>query len=132
MSTSVMVLPYRQPLNWAVMLWPALGPWGAGTVLQVAGQGTISASQTQVLCRGPTPPVSSLLRSSLHPWLPDAPCASDREWGGVGWDGYPFSCGALIKAVEHLEGIWRASWGCETSTGKSCCELTFSHVGFWC
>ena len=38
----------RVPLNWAVMLWPAFAPWGAGQALQVAGQSMISSSQTQV------------------------------------------------------------------------------------
>ncbi len=44
-----MRLPRRRvPLNWAVMLWPAVGPWGVGQALQVAGQSAISSSQTQV------------------------------------------------------------------------------------
>lgn len=35
--------------RWAVLLWPAIGPWGLGTALQAAGQRSCSSSQTQLL-----------------------------------------------------------------------------------
>ena len=35
--------------RWAVLLWPAVGPWGVGTALQAAGQRSCTSSHTQLL-----------------------------------------------------------------------------------
>lgn len=79
---------HRVPLNWAVMLWPALAPWGAGQVLQVAGQSMISSSQTQV--RKPN------LKGQADPTL----------HGGVASHGR--------RPTEHLRCVklhkWQCSW----------------------
>lgn len=40
---------YRNLLAWGVMIYPALGPWGLGTALQVKAQNRVSPSQTQIL-----------------------------------------------------------------------------------
>lgn len=138
MLAPVMVLPCRQPLNWAVMLWPAVGPWGAGTALQVAGQGTITASQTQVLRPGPVPPVTSsfLSETGLAPLcIPGCqmrPGTTDREWrdgAGRGWAGRTYL--PLWYSHRGSEASGRANWGCETSRVSLCCKLAFSHVDFW-
>lgn len=35
--------------RWAALLWPAIGPWGLGTILQSAGQRSVSPSRTQII-----------------------------------------------------------------------------------
>jgi drug/metabolite transporter (DMT)-like permease len=80
----------RVPLNWAVMLWPAFAPWGAGQALQVAGQSMISSSQTQILMAS-DPLWATLFAGVLG--------SAEQDLGPAGWAG-----GALIIAGAVLAG----------------------------
>lgn len=50
---------YNQPLNWGVLLIPAIGPWSAGVVLQLKGQSTVPASVAMLIFA--TDPVWAIL-----------------------------------------------------------------------
>lgn len=81
----------RQPLSWLVMLWPAVGPWGLGTALQIVGQSSISASQTQVLLAS-DPLWAALFARPLG--------GGEGDLGPLGWPG-----GGLIVAGAVVAGI---------------------------
>lgn len=52
-----------QPLNWGVLLIPAIGPWSVGVALQMKGQASVSASQAVLIFA--TDPVWAILYAGL-------------------------------------------------------------------
>lgn len=72
------------------MLWPALGPWGVGTALQVLGQKTISSSQTQILLAS-DPLWATLFAGVLG--------SAEQDLGAFGWaGGAAIVTGAVLAA----------------------------------
>ena len=74
-----------------MLLWPAVGPWGLGTALQAAGQGTCGASQTQLLLA--SDPLWATLFAGLL-------CGSEQMMGTLGYAG-----GAAIVAGAVIAGV---------------------------
>ncbi len=78
---------YGDPLSWAVMLWPAIGPWGLGTVLQMVGQQSVSPTQAQLILA--TDPLWATLFAGVLG-------AGERDLTQTGWIGVSIILTACI------------------------------------
>lgn len=69
---------YADPLSWAVLVWPGLGPWGLGTLLQMIGQRSVTPTQAQLVLA--TDPLWATAFAGLL-------SAREQELSGAGWIG---------------------------------------------
>lgn len=70
---------WGDPWRFVALLWPAIGPWGLGTVLQLVGQQSISATRTQIILA--SDPVWATLFAGLLLG------SSEQQLGVWGWVG---------------------------------------------
>lgn len=69
---------YSQPLNWGVLLIPAIGPWSVGVALQAKGQSSVSSSSAMIILA--TDPLWAILFAGLVG-------GNEQHLGSLGWVG---------------------------------------------
>lgn len=66
------------PLSWAVLIWPGLGPWGLGVLFQMVGQRGVNPTQAQLILA--TDPLWTTAFAGLL-------SAREQELSSLGWVG---------------------------------------------
>lgn len=69
---------YDQPLNWGVLLVPAIGPWSIGVALQAKGQSSVASSLAMIIFA--TDPLWATLFAGLVG-------GNEQHLGSLGWVG---------------------------------------------
>lgn len=97
MPLSVLWGGAADPLSWAVMIWPGLGPWGLGILLQLVGQRGVNPTQAQLILA--TDPLWTTAFAGLL-------SAREQELSGLGWLGAALILlasliGSLAGGVRH-------------------------------
>ena len=89
---SITVAGTIDPWRWVALLWPAFGPWGVGTMLQLMGQQSISAARTQIILAS-DPLWATLIAGLLLG-------SSEQQLGFWGWIGAVCILSASVTSRE--------------------------------
>lgn len=91
-NANYQIASWQDPVRCAALLWPAVGPWGLGTFLQLSAQRSVSAARTQIILA--SDPVWATLFAGLLLG------ADEQNLGSLGWLGAGLILAASLLSRE--------------------------------